>query len=532
MMDRRAAEDQPYVFIGLPSAITGPYDDVVLPAVVAAARLGAGAGRGDRPPGLPGRPRAGPGPRRRATRSPTTSPTARPGLPPGHAGASAPTGCAQERPRLHPARPVARARGVRRGPGDLRVTLKLNGETMQDESTKDMIFDVAAIISCVSQTAQLLPGRPGAHRQPRRQRHATGAAAARRRRHGGHDHRAGRPAHPLRRAMTGAVIGTVTDAERRDRRGRRAVLQLGPLGRRRRARHAQLPRPRPSAARARRWSAGASASRSSQRFDDERPAEGLAAAHQPGAHHARHRHRRRARQPGLPARHRRRRRRDRPCRCSAPPSGTASATSSTTARPGTAAAPATSSPPPATWSPASRPGRRADRRARRAARRRAGSVGGRRTAGRVRHHRGAPRRHRRGAGRDRRPRRHRARPHRAARPRPARRLGRLRGRPRARAVVHHRAAGCTAREIAAIATDTWGFEVRPNEFDDAFQPLHQVVIPHMGLLIGEMWDLDALAADCAADGVLRVLAHRRPPADHRRRRRPGQPHRRQVSDVT
>jgi kynurenine formamidase len=56
-------------------------------------------------------------------------------------------------------------------------------------------------------------------------------------------------------------------------------------------------------------------------------------------------------------------------------------------------------------------------------------------------------------------------------------------------------------EIAGIATDTWGFEVRPNEFDDAFQPLHQVCIPHMGLFIGEMWDLDALAADCAADGV-------------------------------
>ncbi|MDP9793001.1 kynurenine formamidase [Catenuloplanes nepalensis] len=56
-------------------------------------------------------------------------------------------------------------------------------------------------------------------------------------------------------------------------------------------------------------------------------------------------------------------------------------------------------------------------------------------------------------------------------------------------------------EIAAIATDTWGFEVRPNEFDDAFQPLHQVVIPHLGLYIGEMWDLDALAEDCAADGV-------------------------------
>jgi kynurenine formamidase len=56
-------------------------------------------------------------------------------------------------------------------------------------------------------------------------------------------------------------------------------------------------------------------------------------------------------------------------------------------------------------------------------------------------------------------------------------------------------------EIAAIATDTWGFEVRPNEFDDAFQPLHQVAIPNMGLLIGEMWDLEALAADCAEDGI-------------------------------
>jgi kynurenine formamidase len=56
-------------------------------------------------------------------------------------------------------------------------------------------------------------------------------------------------------------------------------------------------------------------------------------------------------------------------------------------------------------------------------------------------------------------------------------------------------------EIAGIATDTWGFEVRPNEFDVAFQPLHQVAIPNMGLFIGELWDLDALAADCAADGV-------------------------------
>jgi kynurenine formamidase len=62
-----------------------------------------------------------------------------------------------------------------------------------------------------------------------------------------------------------------------------------------------------------------------------------------------------------------------------------------------------------------------------------------------------------------------------------------------------------SHEIAAIATDTWGFEVRPNEFDDAFQPLHQIVIPNMGLYIGEMWDLDLLAEDCTADGSYEFL---------------------------
>lgn len=55
-------------------------------------------------------------------------------------------------------------------------------------------------------------------------------------------------------------------------------------------------------------------------------------------------------------------------------------------------------------------------------------------------------------------------------------------------------------DVAGVATDTWGFEVRPNEFENAFQPLHQVVIPHMGLYIGEMWDLDELATYCRKEG--------------------------------
>lgn len=55
--------------------------------------------------------------------------------------------------------------------------------------------------------------------------------------------------------------------------------------------------------------------------------------------------------------------------------------------------------------------------------------------------------------------------------------------------------------LAGIATDTWGAEVLPNETPDVFQPLHIILIVHMGLAIGEIFDLEALAADCAEDGV-------------------------------
>jgi kynurenine formamidase len=55
-------------------------------------------------------------------------------------------------------------------------------------------------------------------------------------------------------------------------------------------------------------------------------------------------------------------------------------------------------------------------------------------------------------------------------------------------------------EIAAVASDTWGVEVRPNEIDEAFQPWHWVAIPNMGLSVGEMFYLEELAAGCADDG--------------------------------
>ncbi len=54
-------------------------------------------------------------------------------------------------------------------------------------------------------------------------------------------------------------------------------------------------------------------------------------------------------------------------------------------------------------------------------------------------------------------------------------------------------------DLAGVATDTWGAEVRPNQAADVFQPFHIVALVYMGLLLGEIFDLEGLAADCAED---------------------------------
>jgi kynurenine formamidase len=69
----------------------------------------------------------------------------------------------------------------------------------------------------------------------------------------------------------------------------------------------------------------------------------------------------------------------------------------------------------------------------------------------------------------------------------------------------HTAGWVHDRQLAALATDTWGMEVRPNEIPDSYQPLHQVVIPNMGLLVGEIFALDELGEDCARDRVYEFL---------------------------
>ncbi len=157
MMDRRAAEDQPYMFIGLPSSITGPYDDVVIPAWCAkpdwelelAAVIGHPAFQVPVERAL----------EHVAAYTIANDVTAREvvfrrdmpeigtdWLRAKNAQTFTPLG-----PYLVPAAFVG-------DPGNLRVTLRLNGEVMQDEATKDMIFDVARLVSYASQTVELLPG--------------------------------------------------------------------------------------------------------------------------------------------------------------------------------------------------------------------------------------------------------------------------------------------------------------------------------------------------------------------------------------
>lgn len=54
--------------------------------------------------------------------------------------------------------------------------------------------------------------------------------------------------------------------------------------------------------------------------------------------------------------------------------------------------------------------------------------------------------------------------------------------------------------VAAVASDNWALEVLPSEVPGESFPAHMILIRDMGMLVGEMFDLDALAEDSAADG--------------------------------
>jgi kynurenine formamidase len=60
-------------------------------------------------------------------------------------------------------------------------------------------------------------------------------------------------------------------------------------------------------------------------------------------------------------------------------------------------------------------------------------------------------------------------------------------------------------DVAAVATDTLVFEVWPPEDPAVLLPVHLLHLVDMGMPQGQLWALDDLAADCAADGQHDVL---------------------------
>jgi 2-keto-4-pentenoate hydratase/2-oxohepta-3-ene-1,7-dioic acid hydratase in catechol pathway len=157
MMDERAAHGEPYAFPKLPSAVTGAFDPILLPATTGKPdwelELAVIIGR-----------------RARNVRREDAL---------GHVAGYAIVNDVSARdliartdykmlgtdwlrsksaPSFMPFGPVLVPACFVPNPQNLRMTLKLNGQTMQDESTADMLFDVARQIEYLSAHIELWPG--------------------------------------------------------------------------------------------------------------------------------------------------------------------------------------------------------------------------------------------------------------------------------------------------------------------------------------------------------------------------------------
>jgi 2-keto-4-pentenoate hydratase/2-oxohepta-3-ene-1,7-dioic acid hydratase in catechol pathway len=157
MMRKRAKDGKPFIFMGLGSSLTGPCDPIVIPYDVRqadwelelAAVIGAPARRVGRDKAL----------EHVAGYMIANDITARERVPRPDAPQMGMDWMASKgSPTFLPLGPLLTPAEFIEDPQDLRITLKLNGQTMQDESTTDMIFSVARIIEFISAYVQLLPG--------------------------------------------------------------------------------------------------------------------------------------------------------------------------------------------------------------------------------------------------------------------------------------------------------------------------------------------------------------------------------------
>jgi 2-keto-4-pentenoate hydratase/2-oxohepta-3-ene-1,7-dioic acid hydratase in catechol pathway len=157
MMDARAATGEPYLFAGLPSALCGPGDDVVLPLegtkhdweLEIAVVIGRPARRVSREDAA--RYIAGYTICNDIT---TRDLVYRPDL--DRIGTDWVR--AKNRPTFLPAGPYLVPAAFIPDPHDLTITLRHNGVVRQDELAKDMIFDIPTLVSYASTLVPLAPG--------------------------------------------------------------------------------------------------------------------------------------------------------------------------------------------------------------------------------------------------------------------------------------------------------------------------------------------------------------------------------------
>lgn len=156
-LNRRLEDGRPFVFLGLAHAMVGPYDDVVLPTGSAQPdwelELAAVIGRsGRRVPAadalglVAGYMICNDVTSRDALARPDSKALGLDWLAGKNSPTFLPTG-----PWLVPSRHVG-------DPMDLEISLRVNDRVMQSESTADMVFGVAELISYISEIAELRPG--------------------------------------------------------------------------------------------------------------------------------------------------------------------------------------------------------------------------------------------------------------------------------------------------------------------------------------------------------------------------------------
>lgn len=148
---------RPFLFIGLPSAMCGAYDDVLLPEGTTQpdweAELAVVIGR----------------PAHRVTPEQAMDHVAGYTLcndisardwqfSPEHRALGGDWLRAKNQPTFLPSGPFILPAHLIGDPADLRITLRVNGQVRQDETPKDMIFGIARVVSEASATVHLQPG--------------------------------------------------------------------------------------------------------------------------------------------------------------------------------------------------------------------------------------------------------------------------------------------------------------------------------------------------------------------------------------